>query len=89
MSIQLKKVQRVSMIFLTVLFLLSGTLCALAVDTSIETPYKGVTLVVASEDGPPYLDYWKEFLPEFERKTGIKVEVDVIPIAEIYTKLAT
>lgn len=89
MSIQLKKVQGVNMIFLTVLFLLSGTLCTSAVDTSIETPYKGVTLVVASEDGPPYLDYWKEFLPEFERRTGIKVEVDVIPITELYTKLAT
>jgi len=88
MSIQFNKVQGVSIIFLMVLFLLSGVLPALAVDIPIKTPYKGVTLTLAMETGPQY-EFLAKNVPEFEKRTGIKVKVDLIPVMEIKTKYTT
>lgn len=92
MAIQSKKILKthgLCVVFLVVLFVLSGTLCALAGDTSAKTPYQGVTLTFAIETGPPFEYYYGEMVPEFERRTGIKVKVDAVPIAEMVTKLTT
>jgi len=92
MFIEFKKVlkmRRVSIVLLVVLFLLSGTLSIFAGNTSVKNPYKGVTLTFGCENGPVYLHYIREYVPEFERKTGIKVKVEITPIAQVYTKWAT
>ncbi len=66
-------------------------LYALSLSTLLATPLAGAAnaaeTVSILMEGVPDTEYVKTLIPEFEKQTGIKVNIEVVNYAEMHTKL--
>lgn len=49
-------------------------------------PYAGTTIRISNLAGYPHNDFMREFIPDFEKETGIKVEIDTVQYGEAVGK---
>jgi multiple sugar transport system substrate-binding protein len=49
-------------------------------------PYKGTTVKVSNLAGYPHNNYMVDLVPDFEKRTGIKVEIDIVQYGEAVGK---
>ena len=54
--------------------------------TSAARPFEGVTITTLQETVPD-LNYWRDLLPEFEERTGMKVVVEEVTYSAMHEKL--
>jgi multiple sugar transport system substrate-binding protein len=67
-----------------------SALCCLTVGAAAQDkPFEGVTVDVMTFTGPQIAEPLQRRAPDFEALTGAKVNVTVVPFADLYTKLLT
>ncbi|MCX7028240.1 MAG: sugar ABC transporter substrate-binding protein [Spirochaetes bacterium] len=72
----------------TIVALLCAAMALLVISPVAAQKYKGVTITAVMQDHNA-TKRLKEFLPEFEAATGMKVMFDVLPQAELFKKVET
>ena len=82
-------------VFLATLVLVSGILfCDLGVAATQElyaggSEFAGETISYIGEDGPLYRYHVEKWIPIFEKRTGIKVNAEIVPAEQLDVKLVT